>query len=117
MASALKNALLDREVKPGTIFHSDQGIQYTSDGFRRLLSENGFRQSMSRRGNCYDNAITESFFHTLKTELVKTTKYKTRQEARTSLFEYIEMFYNRKRLHSSIGYRSPVEYEKLTKLT
>jgi transposase InsO family protein len=114
---ALRNALRDRSVSKGTIFHSDQGIQYVSESFGNLLAENGFRQSMSRRGNCYDNAITESFFHTLKTELTKNLKYKSRQEARVSLFEYIELFYNRKRLHSSLGYRSPVEYEKLTSLT
>jgi len=110
---ALENALMDRKVTDGIIFHSDQGIQYTSDNFRIMLRDNGFRQSMSRRGNCYDNAITESFFHTLKTELVNRTKYKTREEARRSIFEYIEIFYNRKRLHSAIGYCSPVEYENL----
>ena len=96
------------------IFHSDQGVQYASEGFRKILRENKIRQSMSRRGNCYDNAITESFFHTLKTELIKQNKYKSRLEARLSLFEYIEIFYNRKRLHSSLGYLSPVEYEKFT---
>ena len=96
------------------IFHSDQGSQYASESFRKILIDNNIKQSMSRRGNCYDNAITESFFHTLKTELVKQNKYKTRLEARLSLFEYIEIFYNRKRLHSSLGYLSPVEYEKFT---
>jgi transposase InsO family protein len=111
---ALSNALLDRKIKRGIIFHSDQGIQYTSESFRKMLKENGFLQSMSRKGNCWDNAITETFFHTLKTELIKRIKYKTREEARVSIFEYIEIFYNRKRLHSAIGYRSPVEYEKLT---
>ena len=111
---ALQNALLDRKVERGIIFHSDQGSQYASESFRRMLRANGFIQSMSRRGNCYDNAVTESFFHTLKTELVNRTRYRTREEARRSIFEYIEIFYNRKRLHSSIGYRSPVEYEGLT---
>jgi putative transposase len=111
---ALSNALLDREIKRGIIFHSDQGIQYTSENFRRILRENGFQQSMSRKGNCWDNAIIETFFHTLKTELTNRVKYKTREEARVSIFEYIEIFYNRKRLHSAIGYRAPVEYEKLT---
>lgn len=114
---ALRNALRDRKVEKGIIFHSDQGIQYTSECLRKTLNKNGFRQSMSRRGNCYDNAITESFFHTLKTEMAKDLINKSRQEARVSLFEYIELFYNRKRLHSSLGYRSPVEYEKLTTLT
>lgn len=112
--SALRKALIERELERGIIFHSDQGIQYTSESFRKLLKANGFIQSMSRRGNCYDNAITESFFHTLKTELVNRKKYNTREDARRSIFEYIEIFYNRKRLHSAIGYYSPVEYEKLT---
>ena len=111
---ALKNALMDREVDKGIIFHSDQGIQYASESFRKMLKEHGFIQSMSRKGNCYDNAITETFFHTLKTELVNRIKYRTREEARRSIFEYIEIFYNRRRLHSAIGYHSPVEYEKLT---
>ena len=114
---ALRNALRDRKVDNGIIFHSDQGIQYTSDRIRKILTENGFRQSMSRKGNCYDNAITESFFHTLKTEMTNDLRTKSRQEARVSLFEYIELFYNRNRLHSSLGYRSPEEYEKLTNLT
>ena len=111
---ALKNALMDRKVEEGIIFHSDQGIQYASESFRKLLKAHGFIQSMSRRGNCYDNAVTESFFHTLKTELIKRNKYKTREEARRSIFEYIEIFYNRKRLHSSIGYRTPFEFEGVT---
>ena len=111
---ALENALMDRKVESGIIFHSDQGVQYASESFRNLLKAKGFVQSMSRRGNCYDNAITETFFHTLKTELTGITKYRTREEARRSIFEYIEIFYNRQRLHSAIGYRSPVEYEKLT---
>lgn len=111
---ALEDALVDRKVESGIIFHSDQGIQYASDSFRKLLQDKGFKQSMSRKGNCYDNAITETFFHTLKTELTNRIKYKTRDEARRSIFEYIEIFYNRKRLRSAIGYMSPVEYEILT---
>lgn len=111
---ALQNALYGRKISRGIIFHSDQGVQYASESFRGLLKTNGFIQSMSRRGNCYDNAVTESFFHTLKTELINRTKYKTREEARRSIFEYIEIFYNRKRLHSSIGYCSPVEFEAMT---
>lgn len=111
---ALRNALMNRKVERGIIFHSDRGIQYSSESFRTILTENGFVQSMSRRGNCYDNAIMESFFHTLKTELVKRKRYKTREEARRSIFEYIEIFYNRQRLHSSLGYKTPVEFEVLT---
>jgi len=111
---ALKNALMDRRVEKGIIFHSDQGIQYASESFRKILRDNGFIQSMSRKGNCYDNAITETFFHTLKTELIHRTKYRTREEARRSIFEYIEIFYNRKRLHSAIGYCTPAEYEKFS---
>jgi putative transposase len=111
---ALHNALMDRRVGQGIIFHSDQGIQYASESFKKILKDHGFIQSMSRKGNCYDNAITETFFHTLKTELTSRMKYRTREEARRSIFEYIEIFYNRKRLHSAIGYCSPVEYEKLT---
>ena len=111
---ALQRALMDRRIEKGIIFHSDQGIQYASESFRKILKDNGFIQSMSRKGNCYDNAITETFFHMLKTELIYRTKYRTREEARRSIFEYIEIFYNRKRLHSAIGYCSPVEYEKLT---
>jgi putative transposase len=90
---ALENALMDRKVESGIIFHSDQGVQYASERFRNMLKANGFIQSMSRRGNCYDNAITETFFHTLKTELINRTKYRTREEARRSIFEYIEIFY------------------------
>jgi len=111
---ALQKALMNRKIKNGIIFHSDQGIQYASDSFRKLLKDYGFIQSMSRKGNCYDNAVTESFFHSLKTELIKREKYKTREQARISIFEYIEIFYNRKRLHSAIGYLSPVDYESLT---
>ena len=111
---ALQNALVERKAGRGIIFHSDQGIQYSSQSFRKILKDNGFIQSMSRKGNCYDNAITETFFHTLKTELIHRTKYRTREQARNSIFEYIEIFYNRKRLHSAIGYCSPVEYEILT---
>ena len=111
---ALEIAVADRQITDGIIFHSDQGVQYASKSFRELLKNNGFQQSMSRRGNCYDNAVTESFFHTLKTELKESKSFKTREEARMYIFEYIEVFYNRKRIHSSIDYKSPVEYENLS---
>jgi transposase InsO family protein len=109
---ALQRALEEREITEGLIFHSDQGVQYTSGDLRELLSQNKMMQSMSRKGNCYDNAVAESFFHTLKTEHINFEKYETREQAKLSIFEYIEIFYNRKRLHSTLGYKSPVEFEK-----
>ena len=108
---ALLRALEERKTEKGIIFHSDQGIQYTSVGLREILSKNQMIQSMSRKGNCYDNAVAESFFHTLKSEHVNFEKFRTRVEAKLSIFDYIELFYNRKRLHSTIGYKSPVEFE------
>ena len=110
---ALKRALDERSIEEGVMFHSDQGFQYASDRFRKVLEHNGMIQSMCRKGNCYDNAVVESFFHTLKTEHVNFENYETRLEAQLSIFDYIEIFYNRKRLHSSIDYKSPVEYEEL----
>jgi putative transposase len=99
------------------IFHSDRGSQYTSDVVKALLARYSIRQSMGSVGSCYDNAISESFFHTLKTELIQFEHYQTRQEARSSIFEYIEGFYNRHRSHSSIGYRTPVQFELLTNIS
>jgi putative transposase len=92
--------------------HSDRGTQYASDDYRAKLKELGITVSMSRKGNCYDNAFAETFFGTLKNELVYRTHFKTRQEAMTAIFEYIEVFYNRKRIHSSIGYLTPVAYAR-----
>ena len=92
--------------------HSDRGSQYASDGYRTRLAELGITASMSRKGNCYDNAFAETFFGTLKNELVYRTHFKTRQEAMIAIFEYIEVFYNRKRIHSSLGYLTPVAYEE-----
>jgi len=91
--------------------HSDQGAQYAAVSYQKLLQELGFVCSMSRKGNCWDNAPMESFFHSLKTEWVVFEDYKTRSEARSSLFSYIELFYNRKRRHSSIGNKSPMAFE------
>jgi len=108
---ALLMAILHRNPNSGIIFHSDRGSQYTSSSFRRILKNYGIVQSMSSTGNCYDNAITESFFHTLKTELIYWEKYQSREEAKRSIFKYIEINYNRRRLHSSLGYLSPVEFE------
>jgi putative transposase len=93
------------------LWHSDRGSQYASDSHRALLKQHGIRQSMSRKGNCWDNAVSESFFHTLKTELTHHQTYQTRAEAKQAVFEYIEVFYNRERLHSANGYLSPVDYE------
>ena len=109
---ALMMALVHRNPERGIIFHSDRGSQYTSISFRELLKSYGIVQSNSSTGNCYDNAVTESFFHTLKTELTYWEKYQTREEAKRSIFEYIEINYNRRRLHSFSGYLSPVEFEE-----
>ena len=106
-ADALKMALGSRNVAPGLICHSDRGVQYASEEYQRLLAANQLVCSMSARGDCYDNAVAESFWGTLKTEEVYQTTYATLAEARLALFEYIEVFYNRKRLHSSLGYLSP----------
>jgi len=111
VVKALYQAIGRRQPASGCILHSDRGIQYASAAFRDVLMAYGFIQSMSRKGNCYDNAVTESFFHTLKTEHVYDYRYETRAEARQSIFEYIEMFYNRQRRHSALGYRSPVSFE------
>lgn len=112
---ALLMAIVHRNPARGIIFHSDRGSQYTSSSFRQILKNYGIVQSMSSTGNCYDNAITESFFHTLKTELVYWENYQTREEAKRSIFEYIEINYNRRRLHSSLGYLSPLEFEEKNK--
>jgi len=108
---ALHQAIGRRNPDRGCILHSDRGVQYASADFRDVLNSHGFIQSMSRKGNCYDNAVAESFFHTLKTEHVCDYRYETRTEAIQSVFEYIEMFYNRQRRHSALGYRSPVSFE------
>ena len=109
--SALQKALINRKPAKGLIFHSDRGKQYASEKVKQLLEGNGILQSMSRKGNPYDNAVAESFFHTLKTELVNFEKYETRSEARRSIFEYLEIYYNKQRRHSAIKYYSPVEFE------
>ena len=108
--SSLNQALTQGCPTKNMIFHSDQGSQYTSDEFRELLNNYGILASNSGKGNCYDNAITETFFHTLKTELIYFENYQTREEARLSVFEYIEVFYNRQRRHSALDYKSPVDF-------
>lgn len=109
---ALIQACSRQNPPPGLIFHSDRGIQYACDSFRQLLSKNNMIQSMSGKGNCYDNAVTESFFHTLKIELTHHEKYETRIQASNSVFEFIEVFYNRERIHSALGYQTPAEFKR-----
>jgi putative transposase len=111
VVQALQQALGRRKPDPGIVFHSDRGSQYAGHDVRKLLAQHHFVQSMSGTGNCYDNAVMESFFHTLKTEVVYHERYRNRAEARQSIFEYIEVFYNRIRRHSSLGYLSPLEFE------
>jgi transposase InsO family protein len=108
---ALKMALASRHPNPGLVFHSDRGSQYTSDSFRDVLATHGLRQSLSRPRQCWDNAVAESFFSTLKQELIYRTPLPTLEAVRTAVFEYIEVFYNRQRLHSSIGNQPPAAYE------
>jgi putative transposase len=108
---ALRMASEHRRPRGELLHHSDRGVQYASESYGRVLAEHGIEPSMSRTGNCWDNAVTESFFSTAKRELTHHESYATREEARRSLFEYIEVFYNRQRLHSTLGYRSPAEYE------
>jgi putative transposase len=108
---ALVMALAKRAAAP-TILHSDQGSTYATASYRELLKRHAIRQSMSRKANCWDNAPMESFFHTLKTELVMHCEYQTRIQARASLFDYIEVFYNRQRRHSSIHYQAPLAFER-----
>jgi transposase InsO family protein len=108
---ALLMAIWKRKPAQGLIWHTDRGSQYASDSHRAILKQHRIEQSMSRKGNCWDNAVSESFFHTLKTELVHHCNFKTREEAKHEIFEYIEVFYNRIRLHSANDYLSPVDYE------
>jgi transposase InsO family protein len=108
---ALTHALGSRTPRPGMLHHSDRGCQYASAAYRQRLEQHGIAVSMSRAGNCYDNAVVESFFGTLKQELVHEARWKSLSEARSAIHEYIEVFYNRKRLHSSLGYVSPAEFE------
>ena len=111
--TALEMATQQRPAPTTLLRHSDQGVQYASSGFRTALKANGIRQSMSGKGNCYDNAVVESFFATLKTEEVEDADYQTRQQAKTSIFSYLEGFYNTKRRHSSLGYLSPDNFERV----
>jgi putative transposase len=109
---ALQMALNERRPAGGLLHHSDRGSQYASKEYQQLLAQHGIVSSMSRRGNCWDNAVAESFFATLKVELVYRCQWRTRAEARSALFEYLELFYNRQRRHSALGYLSPYAFEQ-----
>jgi putative transposase len=109
--AALRQAVLGRELPAGLLHHSDRGVQYASEHYRRMLELHGITPSMSRRANCYDNAHMESFWGTLKAELISRRRFATRHEAWLAIFDYVETFYNRVRLHSALGYQSPVDYE------
>ena len=110
--AALKKALLNGAVKAGAIIHTDRGSQYVSRSFRALLEANKLRQSMSAQGNCYENAQAESFFSRFKTELVEDGLFESVEQARSESFDYIEAYYNRVRRHSSLSYKSPLEFER-----
>ena len=111
VSDAMQMALEHRQPSEGLLHHSDRGVQYASDDYQQLLARHGICVSMSGKGDCWDNAVMESFWATLKTELVHQQRYQTRQQAKASIFVYIEVFYNRKRLHSSLGYVSPESFE------
>jgi putative transposase len=111
--AALHMALTHRRPPPGLVHHSDRGVQYASTDYRHVLHQNGLIASMSRRGNCYDNATMESFWSTLKHELIYRRRFPTRAAATTAIFAFIERFYNRVRLHSSLDYQSPLDFETL----
>ena len=108
---ALLMAIGRRKLQVGLICHSDQGVQYTCKEYQSLLAEHGIQPSMSRKGCCWDNAVAESFFNNLKNELTWSTSYINRNEARTAIFDYIEIFYNRQRIHQSLGYKTPHDFE------
>lgn len=110
--AALRRALIERRPEAGLIVHSDRGSQYASTAYRAILAAEGLVQSMSRKGDCWDNAVAESFFSTLEHELLAETDFHSRSEAQRAIFEFIEVWYNRERRHSTLGYVSPVQYER-----
>jgi putative transposase len=112
---ALSMAICQRQPAAGLIMHTDRGSQYGAGSYRQLLSQHGMQPSMSHTGNCWENAVAESFFHTLKTELISLEEYDTHEAAQTAVFEYIEVFYNRQRCHSANGYLAPLVYEQALK--
>jgi transposase InsO family protein len=109
--AALRMALTTRRPAAGLVHHSDRGSQYASGDYQAVLTAHGLVASMSRKGDCWDNAVAESFFATLELELIQDADWATRAEARRAIFEFIEVWYNRQRRHSSLGYRSPAQYE------
>jgi len=113
---AMRQAILRRNPHKGLICHSDRGSQYAGNDFKAILAQHEFVGSMSRKGDCWDNAVAESFFHTLKVELVHKYRFRTREEARRKIFEYVEMYCNRRRAHSTLNYLSPFEFEKQANL-
>jgi putative transposase len=115
VTQALSMATCQRQPVAGLMRHTDRGSQYGADSYRQLLAQHGIEPSMSRKGNCWDNAVAESFFHTLKTELVYLENFDTHEQAQMEVFEYIEVFYNRQRCHSANGYLAPLAYEQALK--
>lgn len=111
VSDALEMALMRRAPEEGVLLHSDQGSQYTSEVYQKTLKKHGMVCSMSRKGCCWDNAVSESFFHSLKTERTHHENYRTRAQAQLQVFDYIEVFYNRRRRHSTLGYQAPLTYE------
>lgn len=112
VVKALRQAVAKRDLKPGLLHHSDQDTLYSCDSYQWLLFENGMECSMSRKGNCYDNACVESFFGSLKNEYVAFERFRSREEAQLKIFAWIEVFYNRIRRHSTLGYISPIDFEE-----
>ena len=110
ICDAITMAAANVDLAPGVVFHSDRGTQYTSDQYAEHLKKLGITASMGRTGICWDNALAESFFGALKNELVYRTAFPTQNKARTAIAEYIEVFYNRQRIHSALGYRTPAEF-------
>jgi transposase InsO family protein len=112
---ALSMATCQRQPAAGLLMHTDRGSQYGADSYRQLLAQHGIQPSMSRKGNCWDNAVVESFFPTVKTELIYLEDFDTHEQAQMAVFEYIEVFYNRQRCHSATGYLAPLAYEQALK--
>jgi transposase InsO family protein len=115
VSQALAMAICQRRPAAGLIMHTDRGSQYGADSYQQLLMQHGIQPSMSRKGNCWDNAVAESFFHTLKTELIYVEDLDTHEQTQTAVFEYIEVFYNRQRCHAANGYLAPLAYEQALK--